>query len=67
MTLRILDIRGSSGGNDRWPREWVRRFTGCGPVYNTIGSELMSKATRSGRRQKRDDHNAVRSTSYWHG
>lgn len=45
----ILDIRGNSGGNDIWPRSWVQRFTGYTPVYNTIASELMSKATRMGR------------------
>jgi hypothetical protein len=44
----ILDIRGNSGGNTRWPKGWITRFTGGSPSLKQILTELTSKTSMMG-------------------
>jgi hypothetical protein len=45
----ILDIRGNSGGNTRWPKQWIARFTGRTPALQQVLTELTSKTSMMGR------------------
>jgi len=45
----ILDIRGNSGGNTRWPKQWIARFTGHSPALQHVLTELASKTSMMGR------------------
>jgi len=45
----IIDIRGNSGGNTRWPKQWIARFTGHSPSLKLILTELTSRTTMMGR------------------
>ena len=47
--ILILDIRGNGGGNERWPKEWITRFTGNKPPSNRYFTEFTSKTTMMGR------------------
>lgn len=44
----IVDLRGNGGGNTRWPREWIRRFTGQTPSLHQVVSELVSRTSLVG-------------------
>ncbi|NOR83073.1 MAG: hypothetical protein GQ526_06225 [Ardenticatenales bacterium] len=56
----ILDIRGNPGGNTRWPKGWIARFTGSSPSLKHILTELVSRTTMVGRAnyfaEMLDDH-----------
>jgi len=45
----ILDIRGNPGGNTRWPKGWIARFTGQSPSLKHILTEFVSRTTMMGR------------------
>jgi len=45
----ILDIRGNSGGNTRWPKQWIAGFTGRTPALQQVLTELTSKTSMIGR------------------
>ncbi|MBU7016174.1 MAG: hypothetical protein HXS44_01600 [Theionarchaea archaeon] len=45
----IIDIRGNGGGNEEWPKKWIRRFTGQQPSNNRYFTEFISKTTMMGR------------------
>ncbi len=45
----ILDIRGNGGGNTRWPKAWIRSFTGGTPALKQVLTELVSQTTMMGR------------------
>jgi len=44
----IIDLRGNGGGNTRWPREWIRRFTGVRPQLSQALCEYVSRTTLIG-------------------
>jgi len=44
----IIDVRGNGGGNTRWPKEWIRRFTGQAPDMNQVLTELVSRTALIG-------------------
>ncbi|TRO48955.1 hypothetical protein E2P65_01960 [Candidatus Bathyarchaeota archaeon] len=45
----IVDIRGNTGGNEAWPKQWVTRFTGRQPDRVQVFTELISETTMIGR------------------
>jgi hypothetical protein len=45
----IVDIRGNGGGNEKWPKNWITRFTGQVPSSKRYFTELISKTTMMGR------------------
>ena len=45
----IIDIRGNGGGNEEWPKKWIRRLTGQQPSNNRYFTEFISKTTMMGR------------------
>jgi hypothetical protein len=44
----IVDLRGNGGGNTRWPKEWIRRFTGQTPELAQVLTELVSRTALVG-------------------
>jgi len=44
----IVDLRTNGGGNTRWPREWIRRFTGRTPQLHQVLTELVSRTALVG-------------------
>jgi hypothetical protein len=44
----IVDLRGNGGGNTRWPKEWIGRFTGHTPELHQVLSELVSRTALVG-------------------
>jgi hypothetical protein len=44
----VVDLRGNGGGNTRWPKEWIRRFTGRMPQLSQVLSELVSRTALVG-------------------
>jgi hypothetical protein len=45
----IVDIRGNGGGNEKWPIQWIIRFTGRRPDRVQVFTELISETTMIGR------------------
>lgn len=45
----IVDIRGNGGGNEKWPKTWITRFTGQQPLNKRYFTEFISKTTMMGR------------------
>jgi len=44
----IVDLRGNGGGNTRWAKEWIRRFTGQTPQLHQLLTELVSRTSLVG-------------------
>jgi len=44
----VVDLRRNGGGNTRWPREWIHRFTGQDPQMNQVLSELVTRTALVG-------------------
>jgi len=45
----IVDIRGNSGGSDRWAEEWVENLTGVAPAATEIMSVLWTETAVQGK------------------
>jgi len=44
----IVDLRGNGGGNTKWAKEWIRRFTGRTPELHQALTALISRTTLVG-------------------
>jgi len=45
----IIDVRGNSGGNEAYPRQWVTEYTGVNPERVQIFTQLVSETAMMGR------------------
>lgn len=44
----LIDLRGNGGGNTRWPRAWIQRFTGRTPELGQVLTELITRTALVG-------------------